>query len=191
MYGKHFESLYEGSMVGSGAVVFAVWGYVIAKMKPDKEVGAQVTLNARLLEAILGETEEKIQTAIEFLCAPDPRSRTKTEEGRRLVRLGEFDYRVVNGAKYRWIQDEDSRREQNRVAQAKHRMMNLLESLGITEEQAQAEIVKIYIEQFVRRRKDGRPFVEDLKAAAGQAGNVKALVEGFKEANAWEGEPPE
>ena len=30
MYGKHFASMYEGSLYGSGAVVFAVWGYVIA-----------------------------------------------------------------------------------------------------------------------------------------------------------------
>ena len=32
MYGKHFASMYEGSLYGSGAVVFAVWGYVIAEV---------------------------------------------------------------------------------------------------------------------------------------------------------------
>src|SRR5438552_8957888 len=121
MYGKHFASMYEGSMVGSGAVVFAVWGYVIAKMEPDRTVGAQVSLNARLLETIIVEPQSEIEKAIEFLCKPYPSSRTKKEDGRRLVRLGEFDYQVVNGAKYTAIRDEERRREQNRAAQARYR----------------------------------------------------------------------
>lgn len=121
MFGKHFESLYEGSMIGAGAVVFAVWGYVIAKMKPDLVVGAQVRLNPKLLGVILGEEEKRVQKAIEYLCEPDPKSTTKTAGGRRLIKLGEFDYQVVNGAKYRAIRNEEERRLQNRIAQAKHR----------------------------------------------------------------------
>lgn len=121
MFGKHFESLYEGSMIGSGAVVFAVWGYVIAKMKPDLVVGAQVRLNPKLLGVILGEEERRVKEAIEYLCGPDPKSTTKTAGGRRLIQLGEYDYQVVNGAKYRAIRNEEQRRLQNRIAQAKHR----------------------------------------------------------------------
>lgn len=117
MFGKHFGSMYEGSMVGAGAVVFAVMGYVIAKQMPDKKVGSQVRLNPVLLAAILGEDTKAIEAAIEKLCAPDPKSTTKTNDGRRLVKLGEFDYQVVNGAKYRAIRDEETRQEQNRVAQ--------------------------------------------------------------------------
>ena len=37
------------------------------------------------------------------------------------MKLGEYDYEVVNGAKYRWIMNEEKRREQNRVAQEKFR----------------------------------------------------------------------
>ena len=63
MYGKHFASMYEGSLYGSGAVVFAVWGYVIACQVPDREHGAVVTLNARKLADTLGyrdwETDRK------------------------------------------------------------------------------------------------------------------------------------
>lgn len=121
MYGKHFASMYSGSMVGRGAVVFAVMGYVIANMKPDAEVGMQVELNALLLGAILGEQPADIEAAIEFLAGPDPASRSKEEGGRRLVRLGQFDYKVVNGLKYRGIRDERDRREYNRVAQQVHR----------------------------------------------------------------------
>jgi len=113
--------MYEGSMVGSGAVVFAVWGYVIAKMEPDVEVGSQVRLNPKLLETIIGDPQAEIEEAIKFLCSPDEHSTTKAEEGRRLVQIGEFDYRVVNGAKYRAIRDEEKRRAQNREAQARFR----------------------------------------------------------------------
>lgn len=121
MFGKHFASMYEGSMVGAGAVVFAVMGYVIAKQEPDREVGSQVRLNPVLLATILGEPEKDIVKAIEFLSSPDPSSTTKKQEGRRLVKIGEFDYQVVNGAKYRAIRDEETRREQNREAQRRYR----------------------------------------------------------------------
>jgi hypothetical protein len=121
MFGKHFASLYEGSMVGAGAVVFAVWGYVIAKQVPDRLVGSQVRLNPKLLATIIGEEEGEVVKAIKFLCAPDPHSTTKVHDGRRLVKLGEFDYQVVNGAKYRAIRDEESRREQNRLSQLRWR----------------------------------------------------------------------
>jgi hypothetical protein len=114
--------MYTGSMVGSGAVIYAVWGYVIANMRPDKKVGAQVELNPKLLAFIIGETEKEITEAIVRLCAKDDRSRTKEEEGRRLVKLGEFDYQVVNGAKYAAIRNEEERREANRLRKAKSRM---------------------------------------------------------------------
>jgi hypothetical protein len=130
MFGKHFASLYEGSMVGAGAVNFAVWGYVIAKQEPDRVVGSQVRLNPKLLAAIIGESEPAIQKAIDYLCRADQRSTTKTKDGRRLVKIGEFDYQVVNGAKYRAIRGEETRRDQNRMAQRKLRLKRSLPPVG-------------------------------------------------------------
>ena len=66
-----FGSMYEGSMVGAGACVFAVMGYIIAKQVPNRTVGSQVRLNPSLLSAILGEPKAEIEKAIKFLCAPD------------------------------------------------------------------------------------------------------------------------
>ena len=139
MYGKHFASMYERSMIGSGAIVFAVWGYVIATARPDKAVGAQATLNPVLLGAILGESPGDVSKAIEFLCSPDPRSTSKGHEGRRLVKLGEYDYQVVNYEKYRAIRDEEKRREQNREAQAKFRAKQKLQVHCETPREARAE----------------------------------------------------
>lgn len=121
MYGKHFASMYCGSMVGAGFAPFSVMGYVIANMKPDKTVGFQVELNSKLLATIFGEEEASIIRAIEFLCAPDPSTRTQGEDGRRLVKVGTFAYRVVNGEHYNRIKNEGDRREQNRQAQTRFR----------------------------------------------------------------------
>lgn len=108
-------------MVGAGAPVFAVWAYIIANQKPDRTVGMQVELNPKLLAFIIGETEESIDDTIAYLCAPDPESRTRDHEGRRLIKIGQFDYQVVNGMKYRNIRDEESRRTQNREAKRRER----------------------------------------------------------------------
>jgi hypothetical protein len=121
MYGKSFDSKYTGSMVGKGFASFALLDYVIANMKPDATVGFQVDLNSKILSTVFGEPEESVVRAIEFLCAPDPESRTPDEEGRRLVKVGTFSYRVVNGVKYDKIRNEEDRREQNRLAQQRHR----------------------------------------------------------------------
>lgn len=121
MYGKHFASMYEGSMVGAGSHVFAVMGYIIAKQVPDKTVGSQVRLNPALLSAILGDSPERVQQAIDYLCAPDPKSNTPDKEGRRLVQVGQFDYQVVNGALYQAIRNEEDRRTQNREAKRRER----------------------------------------------------------------------
>lgn len=121
MFGKHFASMYEGSLYGAGAVVFAVMGYVIATQRPDREHGSVVTLNSKKLADTLGESVEEIEKAISFLCRPDQESTTKVEEGRRLVKVAEFEYWVVNGAKYRAIRDEDERRRQNRESQRRLR----------------------------------------------------------------------
>ncbi len=121
MYGKIFDCLFTGSMYGAGAAKFAVMSYVIANMKPDKVVKFQVELNPMDLSHRIGEPESTILEAIEYLCSPDPRSRSAAEGGRRLVKLGPFDYRVVNGEKYANIKSEENRREANRIRQQRHR----------------------------------------------------------------------
>lgn len=108
-------------MVGAGAIVFAVMGYVIANQQADKKVGSQVHLNSVLLSAILGEDQKDVERAIDYLCSPDTKSTTKKEGGRRLIKIGQFSYQVVNGAKYLAIRDEETRREQNREAQRRKR----------------------------------------------------------------------
>lgn len=130
MFGKHFASMYSGSMVGSGALVFALMGYVVANMKPDSEVGMQVEMNPDILGTVFGEPVKSVEAAIKKLCSPDPKSRSKEEDGRRLVQVGQYDYRVVNGPKYAAIRDEEGRREYNRKAKQKERAKRKYPSSG-------------------------------------------------------------
>lgn len=146
MFGKFFASAFTGSMMASGAEVFAVWAYVIAHA-----VDSRVELNPRLLAAVIGAPVDRIESAIETLCAPDPVSRNKDHDGRRMVREGEFQYFVTGHQKYRQMRDESDRREYNRVAQQRSRakkvavnsdvnMSNDLSSVSAnTEAEAEAE----------------------------------------------------
>ena len=116
MYGKFFASAFTGSMMAAGADVFAVWAYVIAH-------GARghVELNADHLAVLIGATPERMRAAIDKLCEPDPRSRSTANEGRRLVRDGEYQYLVTNLEHYRRILNEEERREYNRVKKREER----------------------------------------------------------------------
>ncbi len=114
-------------MIGAGPVAFALMPYVISNAKPDKNLGGHVELNPRLIAVIFGCEERDIERAIEYLCSPDPKSRTPDHEGRRLIKHGPFDYQVVNFEKYRSIKDEEERREQNRIAQERWRRRQRIE----------------------------------------------------------------
>jgi hypothetical protein len=107
MYGKIYESTFSGSMVGSGSVVFSIWAYVIAHTKPD----SMVELNPSLLSAVLGESEDKIKEGIKQLCSPDPKSRSKAHEGRRLLPKSEFLFFVPRYKHYHGLRNDEERRQ--------------------------------------------------------------------------------
>ena len=117
MFGKHFASMYSGSLFGKSTAVFAVWGYAISHMRPISRGGpCHVEINPTLLAATFSTTAEEIDAALLDLEAPDPASRSGAEGGRRLILLGDrrstgpMQYRVVNGDKYRALRDEEERR---------------------------------------------------------------------------------
>ena len=117
MYGKHFASMYTGSMFGKPAIVFAVWGYVISHMREDRKSGQTfVELNPTLLASVFATSPVDVCSGLDVLEGPDPASRTPEADGRRLIlmdhtrHMGPLLYQVVNGAKYHAIRDEEERR---------------------------------------------------------------------------------
>lgn len=69
------------------------------------------------LEAIARRTNapmQDVQEAVEALSSPDPASRTREEDGRRLLPLDRgraWGWQIVNYQHYRKIRDEEGRRE--------------------------------------------------------------------------------
>ncbi|MDD5458374.1 MAG: hypothetical protein PHF37_03170 [Phycisphaerae bacterium] len=101
MFGKVFASCFTGSMSGSGAEMFAVWMYILANT--DKDGG--IELNPKIMAVAIGMPEEKVVEVLNRLQQPDPHSRCKELEGRRLLKSGEFFYEVVNYKTYRDMQN--------------------------------------------------------------------------------------
>jgi len=125
MYGKHFKSMYEGSMYGAGVAVFAVWGYIISHT-----ISRRIELNPRKLADTLGGTTEEIEAAIQYLSDPDPESRHKEHDGRRLLKEGEFQYSVPSWEHYQKMKSEEDRREYNRIKQQEYRERERLKKLA-------------------------------------------------------------
>jgi len=116
MYGKIFASTFTGSMYGAGANIFAVWGYIIANAK-----GGKIELNPIMLSNILGMAVADVDSVLISLSSPDLSSRNSDENGRRIVREGQFQWRVVSHALYRGMRDSDEQRAYNANAQRKSR----------------------------------------------------------------------
>lgn len=169
MYGRSFESKYTGSLVGAGCNVFAVWDYVLTMTHRG-----YIDLNPKLLAAILGGDEPEIVAAIDFLCAPDPDSRSSREEGRRMVKEGKFQYRVVNWEEYQGISNAEDLKEYNRRKQAEYRARKKQEQ-DMTPKQLEA-FEAARKKEYARRRRYVKR--EGMIAGAGQA-----LKEGLAEAN--------
>jgi len=110
MYGKIFETMYTGSLVGAGPTVFALMPYIVTHCNAE----GYVEINPKLVSVIIGTTEDEIKHAIDYLMGEDSDSRSEEEGGRRIIQEGAFLYRVVNYAKYRALRDADTRREQTR-----------------------------------------------------------------------------
>ncbi len=139
MYGKIFASMYEGSMVGAGPVVFAVWGYCIAKA----DVDGTVLLNPNLLAPIIGTSKIEIEDAIKYLESPDQYSKNPEHDGRRLLHQTGHLFFVVSHEVYRSIKSNEDRREYMREYQRKRRAKAETKE-GVNSLQSLQEVTKVY-----------------------------------------------
>jgi hypothetical protein len=96
-YAKLFDTMYTGSMYGAGLHVFALWPWILA----HKDENGNVEVNPAFVAPQLGCVAQQLRDALDYLMQPDPNSRTKEEDGRRLVKVSQFGYHVVNNEKYK------------------------------------------------------------------------------------------
>lgn len=115
MYGKIFESMYDGSMYGRWEAIVTLQQMIVLAEKDGtldmtpEALSARTSIPLAIIQAGLSELEQ-----------PDGKSRTPTADGRRIVRLNaqrEWGWRIVNYRKYRAIRTAEERREYMRKYQ--------------------------------------------------------------------------
>lgn len=117
MYGAAFASMFSGSMYGSGPVVFSVWLYAIACS--DKT--GTLDLNPKMLAPMIGCEVKDVVEALDYLTSEDPDSRSIKEDGCRLVREGQYQYRMVNKRDYTELKSYEDKKNYDRRYRAEER----------------------------------------------------------------------
>jgi len=117
MFAKVFKTIYYGSLKG---MKDARDVFICLLTHADRR-GVVEYLTEEMIAPLVGISVEAVKGAIEILEETDPRSRTPDEDGRRLVRLETGGWQIVNYVQYRETRDEETRREQNRMAQRARR----------------------------------------------------------------------
>ena len=121
-----------------------------------------------------------VEIALARLCAPDPHSRSKEFEGRR-IEVVDGGWKILNHGKYRAKLNADERREYNRVKQSEYRQrlsnnVNHSEhSVHIAEAEAEADTkTKLLLAQRDKRASlgDGE-IVEKIPALGGTEVEIK------------------
>lgn len=98
-YTPAFDSIYTGTLYGKWPTA-AVW----ASLLPLIDARGEINLAPEAIAGMTGWPLELLLRGIEALCQPDPRSRSKAEEGRRLVLIDptrDWGWRAVNIGIYR------------------------------------------------------------------------------------------
>lgn len=113
---KIFSSILDSTIWCEPWHIKGVWITMLTMADPYGNVHASVPGLAKRATVSIEECEE----ALRKFQAPDPYSRTTDFEGRRIEAM-EGGWHLLNYLRYREMRDEDARREQNRLAQRRHR----------------------------------------------------------------------
>lgn len=114
---KIFSSILDSTIWCEPWPIKGVWLTMLTMADQYGNVHASVPGLAKRATVSIEECEE----ALRKFMAPDPYSRTPDFEGRR-IEVMDGGWHLLNYLRYREMRDEDARREQNRIAQQKHRM---------------------------------------------------------------------
>lgn len=115
-YTKFFTHMLDSSVWCLSKEARILWVTMLLKKNGEQIVEASLPGLARAANLTVEETKK----ALRELMSPDPDSRTKDEEGRRVVKV-EGGWLIVNGNKYRDILTESERRERNRIRMSRIR----------------------------------------------------------------------
>lgn len=114
-YTKLFSEIVLSTVWQQPAYVKVVWVTMLAMKDRWHKVNASLPGLAKAS----GVTLEECEKAIEYFKKPDPYSRTKDNEGIRIVDA-DGGWLILNGEKYRNMMSLDERREYNRIKQREY-----------------------------------------------------------------------
>lgn len=138
---KLFSSITESTIWVEDNETRIVWIAMLAMADRKGRVWGSIPGLANRARVSVDGCRKAIQT---FL-SPDPDSRTKEEEGRRIREI-DGGWQLINYLKYREIRDQESVREQTAKRVAAHRKRNVTRvTRGNTNEEAEAEAEAEYI----------------------------------------------
>jgi hypothetical protein len=113
MYGKVFDSIYDGTLYGHWEAIVTMQQLIVLAT-PD----GVVDMTPQAIAARTSIPFEIIEKGLKILADPDPYTRTPGDEGRRIVLLDEhrpWGWRLVNHGKYMRLRDIKQKREADRV----------------------------------------------------------------------------
>lgn len=119
MYGKIFQSIYDGTLVTNWKALVTFEQMIILC-----DADGVVDMTPFALHKRTGIPIDIIQEGIEFLEKADPLSRSKEQEGRRIERLDahrDWGWVIVNHRYYRDLVSKEEKREADRVRIASKR----------------------------------------------------------------------
>jgi len=142
VYVKLFSSILTSSVWGEDMATRIVWITLLALSDKDGNVRSSPSGLARMANV----TPDQCNAALLKFLSPDPESGSDEQEGRRIeaIPAGWF---IINYAKYRDLQDAETRRAQWRESSRKHRQQTSAKrqqpSAGGQQESAPTEAVAV------------------------------------------------
>jgi len=137
LYGKVFESMYDGTLASEGPwQALVTFQQLIVLADQDGVVDMTASAISRRTSIPL----EIIKAGLDVLARPDPDSRTPDEDGRRIVCLEshrDWGWQIVNHRKYQQMRNAAERREYLRVAQAERRARLKAEAVNTCQQSQQ------------------------------------------------------
>lgn len=115
-YTKLFTDILTSTIWGEDDKTRIVWITMLALRDRNHKVSASIPGLARQANVDL----ESCEAAVRKLESPDPYSRSKEHEGRRIEAV-DGGWMILNGEKYRSKMNDDERREYQRNKQAEYR----------------------------------------------------------------------
>jgi len=119
MYGKIFESIYDGTLADDWRGLITFQQFIIL-CNPD----GMIDMTPQAISRRTGIPIEHIKAGIDILEKPDKYSRTEGQDGRRIELIDphrSWGWHIVNHEKYRNMKDMDTVRAQTRERVRKHR----------------------------------------------------------------------